>query len=121
MAMTWTNGARRIVVVCGLGASSSFVAHRVRHAAGEAGLTVVVTPCALADLEDHLAGADVVLVAAHLTAHLGEIQDAADRHGATVAVLPDSVMHGGDGHEVLPLIDAPEPCQEHRNSRETSQ
>lgn len=105
--MTWTDDPRRIVVVCGLGASSSFVAHRVRHAAGEAGLAVIVTPCALSDLKDHLPDADVVLVAGHLASHLDEIQAAA-RHGTTVALLPDSVLRGGDGHEVLSLIDVPE-------------
>lgn len=109
MTMSGTNAVRRIVVVCGLGASSSFVAHRVRHAAGEAGLAVTVTPCALTDLADHLAGTDVVLVAAHVVGDLDRIRDAAARHGATVAVLPDSVLHGGDGHEVLPLIDSPNP------------
>ncbi|MDN5978334.1 hypothetical protein [Acidipropionibacterium jensenii] len=121
MAKVSTNGARRIVIVCGLGASSAFVAHRVRHAAGEAGLAVVVTPCALTELEDRVVDADVVLVATHLSAHLDEIRDAAARHGATVAVLPESTMHGGDGHEVLPLIAAADSHQEHRHSQESSQ
>ncbi|WP_307357680.1 PTS sugar transporter subunit IIB [Microbacterium murale] len=86
----------RILVVCGAGASSTFVAQRLRRAASAAGLdwdtaagTEQTIPTAFADL---------VLVGPHLADRLDAIRAAAR---GPVAVLPDDVFSDRDGTRTL--------------------
>lgn len=88
----------RILVVCGAGASSTFVAQRLRRAASAAGLdwetaagTEHAVPTAFADL---------VLIGPHLSDHLAEIRAAS--HGP-VAVLPPDVFSDRDGTHTLAI------------------
>jgi PTS system cellobiose-specific IIB component len=86
----------RILVVCGAGASSTFVAQRLRRAASAAGLdwdtaagTEQTIPTAFADL---------VLVGPHLADRLDAIRTASR---GPVAVLPDDVFADRDGIRTL--------------------
>ena len=49
----------RIIVVCGAGASSTFVAHRIRRAAAARGIEVRATATSESQLDAALADADV--------------------------------------------------------------
>ncbi|MFJ2533235.1 PTS sugar transporter subunit IIB [Microbacterium maritypicum] len=86
----------RILVVCGAGASSTFVAQRLRRAAAAAGLDWETA----AGMESSLAGSahDLVLVGPHLAERLAAIRDQAS---APVAVLPDDVFADLDGSRTL--------------------
>jgi PTS system cellobiose-specific IIB component len=86
----------RILVVCGAGASSTFVAQRLRRAASAAGLdweTVAGTEQTITT-----AFADLVLVGPHLADRVDAIRTAS--HGP-VAVLPDDVFADRDGTRTL--------------------
>lgn len=99
----------RILVVCGAGASSTFVAQRVRRAAAALGLgytAVAGTPQSLAtDLDT----ADVVLVGPHLADALPRIEQQAAPRGATVVLLPADVFDDLDGSRTLALVRAATP------------
>ncbi|WP_372967951.1 PTS sugar transporter subunit IIB [Microbacterium sp.] len=88
----------KILVVCGAGASSTFVAQRLRRAASEAGLQWD----AAAGMEHSVAGGDhdLILVGPHLADRLEAIRQAAP---APVAVLPDDVFADRDGTRTLAL------------------
>ena len=88
----------KILVVCGAGASSTFVAQRLRRAASEAGLDWD----AAAGMEQSVAGSDhdLILVGPHLADRLEAIRQAAP---ARVAVLPDDVFADRDGTRTLAL------------------
>jgi PTS system cellobiose-specific IIB component len=89
----------RILVVCGAGASSTFVAQRLRRAALGAGLdwdTFAGTEQTAAS-----AGADLVLVGPHLSERLSTIRDHA---ACPVLVLPDDVFTDRDGTRTLALV-----------------
>ena len=88
----------RILVVCGAGASSTFVAQRLRRAAAAAGLDWD----AAAGMESSVAGSDhdLVLVGPHLSDRLDAIREGAS---APVAVLPDDVFADLDGSRTLDL------------------
>lgn len=88
----------RILVVCGAGASSTFVAQRLRSAAAAAGLDWH----AVAGREDSVAGGDhdLVLVGPHLGDRLEAIRSAAQ---GPVALLPDDVFADRDGTRTLAL------------------
>ncbi len=78
----------KILVVCGAGASSTFVASRVRKAAGDRGLSVSVEAGSESQLERQLTDVDVVLVGAHLADREVALRSRAADFGARVAVLP---------------------------------
>lgn len=86
----------RILVVCGAGASSTFVAQRLRRAAAEAGLDWD----AVAGMESSLGESDhdLVLVGPHLAERLEIIRHAVL---APVAVLPEDVFGDRDGTRTL--------------------
>lgn len=88
----------RILVVCGAGASSTFVAQRLRSAAAAAGLDWD----AAAGMESSVSGSehDLVLIGPHLSDRLEAIRDSAR---APVAVLPDDVFADRDGSRTLVL------------------
>ncbi|RCS61416.1 HPr family phosphocarrier protein [Microbacterium sp. JB110] len=93
----------RITVICGAGASSTFVAMRLKRAAASAGAAMSVAPAALADLPAGAEGTDTVLLGAHLP------DDAADRvrlalPDAEVILLPEDIAADRDGTRVLSLI-----------------
>jgi len=89
----------RILVVCGAGASSTFVAQRLRRAASAAGLDWDTS----AGTENTIATAfaDLVLVGPHLSGHLDAINAAS--HGP-VAVLPADVFTDRDGTRTLAIV-----------------
>ncbi|WOF24137.1 PTS sugar transporter [Microbacterium betulae] len=96
----------RILVVCGAGASSTFVAHRVNRAAGAAGLAYTAFAGTQLSLPIDLDSADIVLVGPHLTTSLDAIRAAATPRGVAVVPLPDDVFTDTDGTRVLALVRA---------------
>lgn len=94
----------RILVVCGAGASSTFVARRLRHAAAAAGLDWDASagvegsvPSADHDIADH----DLVLVGPHLADRLDVLRA---RTRFPVAVLPADVFSDHDGERTLSFV-----------------
>ena len=92
----------RIVVVCGAGASSTFVAVKLRSAARSRGADVVVEPGSAAQLPP-LDGVDVLLVGAHLEAAVPGLRERAAETRTAVAVLPPVSPAALDGTAALDL------------------
>jgi len=91
----------RILVICGAGASSTFVAQRLRRAASAAGHdweTVAGTESTVTS-----SFADLVLVGPHLADHADAISILTT---SPVAVLPDDVFDDRDGTRTLTLAEA---------------
>lgn len=96
----------RILVVCGAGASSTFVAQRVRHAAHDQGLDYSAFAGTELSLPIDLDAADVVLVGPHLAHALERIERDAEPRGTTVVLLPDDIFTDLDGTRTLALVRA---------------
>lgn len=94
----------RILVVCGAGASSTFVAMRLRHAAQNAGLTVQAVAGSVESLTVDLDSADILLVAPHLAGTLPDLEDLAQQRGVRVALLPADVFSDLDGSRTLRVV-----------------
>lgn len=95
----------RILVVCGAGASSTFVAQRVRRAAHEKGLDYSASAGTSRSLPIDLDAADLVLVGPHLAPELERIRLEATPRGVTVVLLPDDVFADQSGTRTLALIE----------------
>ncbi|MCP2634968.1 PTS sugar transporter [Microbacterium sp. HD4P20] len=96
----------RILVVCGAGASSTFVAQRVRHAAQDQGLAYIAVAGTEQSLPIDLDAADVVLVGPHLGHALERIERDAAPRGTTVVLLPPDIFTDLDGTRTLALVRA---------------
>ena len=94
----------RILVVCGAGASSTFVAQRVRHAAHDRGLPYSAFAGTEQSLPIDLDAADVVLVGPHLVHALERIERDAARRGTAVVLLPADIFTDLDGSRTLALV-----------------
>lgn len=94
----------RILVVCGAGASSTFVALRLRRAAAAAGRALTAFAGAEPSLPIDLDSADVVLVGPHLGRSLDDIRALAAPRGVRVALLPDDIFADADGTRALALV-----------------
>lgn len=95
----------RILVICGAGASSTFVAQRLRRAAQSRGEQVDAVAGTEHSLHAGLDGADVVMVGPHLHASMPEIDQLAAEHGARAVLLPADVFGDLDGSRTLTLLD----------------
>jgi PTS system cellobiose-specific IIB component len=85
-----------ILVVCGAGASSTFLASRIRKLTEERGLDVTARAASNLDLDSRLADARVLLVGPHLESSFAELSAAAANASIPSALLP-STAFGPDG------------------------
>lgn len=96
---------RKILIVCGAGASSTFLAHRMRAGARTRGLDASVRAETLASLADSLAGADVVLVGPHLADRYDGIRHQAALVGTSVALLPEDAFGASGAEAALDTVE----------------
>lgn len=96
----------RILVVCGAGASSTFVAQRVRHAAHDLGFPYSAFAGTEQSLPIDLDAADVVLVGPHLAHAMERIERVAASRGTRVVLLPEDIFGDLDGSRTLALVNA---------------
>ena len=88
----------QILIVCGAGVSSTFVAKRIARAADAAGVAVSARPAVFSELA-HADEADLVLLGPHLADRLDE---ASTLLSATpVAVLPEASLRDMSGRSPL--------------------
>ena len=90
-----------IIVVCGAGASSTFVAHRIRRAAAARGIDVSATATSESQLDAALDGADVLLVGAHLGDRVGLLRARAAAASVPIAILTEAAATAADGEDAL--------------------
>lgn len=81
-----------ILVVCGAGASSTFLASRMRALATQRGLGVTARAASNLDLSSRLADARVLLVGPHLESSFGELSAEAAEHSVPAALLPSTAF-----------------------------
>lgn len=91
--------SKRILVVCGAGASSTFVAQRLQRAATDAQLPWEASAGTELTIASHVP--DMVLVGPHLGDRLDAIRAAA---ACPVLPLPDDIFSDRDGTRTLVLV-----------------
>ena len=96
----------RILVVCGAGASSTFVAQRINKAARARKLAYSATATNEASLAEGVETSDLVLLGPHLAARFEQVKDLAAPHGVTVVLLDADVFADLDGTRTVARIEA---------------
>lgn len=95
----------RILVVCGAGASSTFVAQRINSAARARKLAYRATATNEAALAEAMESSDLVLLGPHLAEQLERIKSMAAPHGVHVILLDADVFADLDGTRTLTRIE----------------
>lgn len=97
----------KVLIVCGAGASSGFIAQRMRKAAKARGIDLQVDARSETELAEHAENTDVVLVGPHLEYMLGRLTTVTEPLGVPTVLLPQRVYGTLDGDAALTLaIDA---------------
>jgi len=96
----------RITVMCGAGASSTFVTQRLRGAVATRGLDHTVDAAGLSSFPGCLEHTDVLLIGPHLADRLADVQRDAAACGVRVAMLPDDIFGDRDGERAFALVTA---------------
>jgi PTS system cellobiose-specific IIB component len=81
-----------ILVVCGAGASSTFLASRMRKLAAERGLSLTARAASTADLAARLPDARALLVGPHLESDFAHLAADAAAHSVPAALLPPTAF-----------------------------
>jgi PTS system cellobiose-specific IIB component len=94
----------KVLIVCGAGASSTFLALRLRGVARSRGLDLTVEAGTVSDLDERLPATDVLLVGPHLAEQFVDLQERADAAGTRSALLPDTVFQGAGAELAADLV-----------------
>lgn len=95
----------RILVVCGAGASSTFVAQRINGAARARELPWLAVATNGVSLPEDLPASDLVLVGPQYAAHLEQIRGLAAPHGVGVVLLDADAFSDLDGTRALARVE----------------
>ncbi|MCG7205115.1 PTS sugar transporter subunit IIB [Streptomyces arenae] len=93
----------RILIVCGSGASSGFIAQRMRKAAKAKKIEARIDARSETELAEHLAGLDVLLVGPHLAYAYAQLSEQAQAHGVKTALIDQKIYGALDGAAAFEL------------------
>ncbi|MDO1605868.1 PTS sugar transporter subunit IIB [Lactobacillus sp. YT155] len=91
----------KVLLVCGSGASSGFMAAAARKAVKKAGSEIEFKARSDSELGEFLEGTDLLLIAPHLKYMLDDAQKDADKYNVKVAIIPQKVYGALDGDGLL--------------------
>ncbi|MET3767580.1 PTS system cellobiose-specific IIB component [Marisediminicola sp. UYEF4] len=94
----------RILVVCGAGASSSFLVYWMRKDASARDLALTIRAGSTDDLPASLADTDFVLVGHHLAAAFPSIRAASATAGVPVTLLPSLAFNATGAAVAVDLV-----------------
>lgn len=91
----------KILLVCGAGASSGFMAAAARKAAKKKGLDYEIKARSESELSENLSGYDLLLIAPHLKYMLDEVKEIGDAEGIKYGLIPQRVYGALDGNGLI--------------------
>ena len=92
---------KKILIICGAGASSGFIAQNMRKAAKAQGLEVTIKAVSDTELEDYLPEFDLVLIGPHLKHRLTEIEKIVEPYKIKAKVIDQKSYASLDGENIL--------------------
>ncbi|WP_213813862.1 PTS sugar transporter subunit IIB [Glaciihabitans sp. dw_435] len=98
-----------ILIICGAGASSTFLASRMRALATSRGIPLTIQAASDDELDARLPSTDVLLVGAHLAGDFDSIVERAASSGVPAYLLPDTVFGPGGAEAAFALATGPAP------------
>lgn len=92
---------KNLLLVCGTGASSGFMAKNIRVCAKARGIEIGVKARSDSTVEDYIEDIDLLLVGPHLSYMLNDLKKIADPYNVPVLIIPKEAYGELDGDAVL--------------------
>jgi PTS system cellobiose-specific IIB component len=92
---------KKILIICGSGASSGFIAQNMRKAAKAKGLDINIKAVSDTELEDYLPEFDLVLVGPHLKHRFAEIEKIVEPYKIKAKIIDQKSYASLDGESIL--------------------
>lgn len=94
---------KKILLCCGAGMSSGFLAQKTRQAAKKEGVSVSVEARSIADIASYMSSIDVLMIGPHYGNELEKFENMASPYNVPVVVIPQVVYSQLRGDELLKL------------------
>lgn len=91
----------RILLCCGAGMSSGFLANSARKAAKKRKLDVNIEARSHSDIASYMSSIDILMVGPHYGGELPEFRKMTDPHNIPVCVIPKDIYAMLNGDELL--------------------
>ncbi|WP_270375794.1 PTS sugar transporter subunit IIB [Enterococcus thailandicus] len=95
---------KNILLICGSGASSGFMAAAIRKAAKKRKLEFSVKAASESQLDDHIDAIDYLLIGPHLSYMLNDLQEQTKDKNVKATIIPQAVYGTLNGEKALDLI-----------------
>lgn len=95
---------KNILLICGSGASSGFMAAAIRKAAKKREVSVTVKAASESQLDERINEIDYLLIGPHLSYMLADIKEQTQDKNIVAAVIPQSTYGALNGDKALDLI-----------------
>lgn len=94
-------GMKNILLACGSGASSGFLAQNMRKAAKAGGIDVHIKAVSDTEIMDYAGDIDLLLIGPHLKHHFSEIEESVRPYGVKALLVNKDAYASLDGAQVL--------------------
>lgn len=95
---------KRVLLICGAGASSGFMAQAIRKAAKKEKMELSAEARSEAQLQEYINDIDILLIGPHLAYMKEDIIKEVEGHDIKVEVIPQMIYGMLDGPKALELI-----------------
>lgn len=93
-----------ILLVCGTGASSGFLAKNIRKAAKDKGIDLSIKARGDAEVEEYIEEIDLLLVGPHLKYMLHDLEEIAKPCDVPVRIVPEELYGAMDGEGIINML-----------------
>lgn len=95
------NGTIRVLLACGIGASTGFMAANMRKVAKAQGLDVKISAVSKSEIMDYADKIDVLLLGPHFASEVPAVQEQVAPHGVKVMSIDPDYYAALDGESIL--------------------
>lgn len=92
---------KNVLLVCGSGASSGFMAANMRRAASEKGLDIEIIARSESEIENYIEDIEVLMVGPHLAYILDEVEDYIGENDVKVILMKSDYYSTLDGEKAI--------------------
>ncbi len=95
---------KNVLLVCGSGLSSGFMAKNIRQAAKAKGIDMKVSARSESEVVDYIEDIDMLLVGPHMSHLMNDLKEEADPYDVPVQLIDEKAYGELDGEAVLKTI-----------------
>lgn len=93
----------KILLCCGAGMSSGFLASNARKVAKKKKINVMIEARSASEANELLSTIDVLLIGPHYAKEMKKFKELADPYGVAVALIPEDIYGSLNGEELITL------------------